>query len=216
MADDGKPNLKIWLGGIAGAVVLFAIVAPKAEPVEVAKSSEQAEETVAAVEPDTGPFSADKPLATSPVTAVQRAESAPVNDWDQYTRDDELRGTTDRFADVTSTNSVDFDFPYCCGSRLEMTVRKTSQYGTDVIFQISDGQFVCGIYDCAGTISFDGKPESLSLNRSADHDSKILFAKYPDAIVRKLKKSDRVIVELPFYQEGNRQFKFNTHGLDWK
>ena len=139
----------------------------------------------------------------------------PRSDWYQYERKDELRGTTDRFATVTSENSVSFDFPYCCDSRLKITVRKTAQYGQDVIFQISDGQFTCGIYDCKGMISIDGRAETLSLNTSSDHDSKVLFAKYPAAIIKRLKSSEKVIVELPFYREGNRQFKFNTQGLEW-
>lgn len=154
-------------------------------------------------------------------TGQQSQGSAPamqeepvfISKWQEFDRKDELRGTTDKFAIIDSNNSVDFDFPYCCDSTLKITVRQTSQYGKDVIFQISDGQFVCGIYDCAGMISFDGAPERLSLNTSADHDSKVLFAKYPDAIIRKLKNSEKVIIELPFYQEGNRQFTFDTKGL---
>lgn len=151
-------------------------------------------------------------------TVPETVDSPPEtekSDWSIDQQKDELRGTTDKFASVTSENSVQFDFPYCCDSRLQITVRKTAQYGQDVIFQISDGQFVCGIYDCTGMISIDGKPEQLSLNTSADHDSKVLFAKYPDAIIKKLNSSSKVIVELPFYQEGNRQFTFSTRNLDW-
>lgn len=156
-------------------------------------------------------------LATSDEGSAQEPPSSePTSDWYQYERNDELRGTTDKFAVVTSQNSVRFDFPYCCESRLKITVRKTAQYGQDVIFQISDGQFVCGLYDCSGMISVDGKPEKLSLNTSADNDSKVLFAKYPAAIIKKLRGSEKVIIELPFYQEGNRQFKFDTYGLEWQ
>lgn len=145
----------------------------------------------------------------------EASTAAEETDWSISEQKDELRGTTDKFASVTSENSVSFDFPYCCDSRLQITVRKTAQYGQDVIFQISDGQFVCGIYDCTGMISIDGKPEQLSLNNPADHDPKVLFAKYPDAIIKKLKSSSKVIVELPFYQEGNRQFTFETRNLEW-
>ncbi|MBX7458310.1 hypothetical protein K3152_08640 [Qipengyuania sp. 1NDH17] len=159
---------------------------------------------------------ADAIEASANEAAAAVSEPEPRSDWSVSEQKDELRGTTDRFAEVTSNNSVRFDFPYCCDSRLRMTVRKTQQYGEDVIFQISDGQIVCRIRDCAGMISIDGKPERLSLNRSADGDSTVVFAQYPAAIIRKLKSSEKVIVELPFYREGNRQFKFDTAGLEWE
>lgn len=196
----GCTKVFLWVVGIfLGLAVLGAIVGDpedKPDTQTIAGASNAAEQA-------TGP----EPKEASP--AVE------VSDWSINEQKDELRGTTDKFASVTSENSVSFDFPYCCDSRLQITVRKTAQYGQDVIFQISDGQFVCGIYDCTGMISIDGKPEKLSLNTSADHDSKVLFAKYPDAIIKKLKSSSKVIVELPFYQEGNRQFTFATRGLEW-
>jgi hypothetical protein len=55
----------------------------------------------------------------------------------------------------------------------------------------------------------------LSLVGPADYSSNIVFAKHGRAILRKLTGSQRVIIELPFYQEGNRQFTFNTRGLEW-
>lgn len=138
-----------------------------------------------------------------------------VSDWSYSENKDELRGSTDYFASVVSTNEVNFDFPYSGGSRLQITVRKSKAHGQDVIFSISDGQYVCGIYDCSGMISFDGAAEKLSLVPPADHDPKTLFAKFSDAIIQKLQSADKVIVELPFYQEGNRQFTFDTKNLKW-
>ena len=135
--------------------------------------------------------------------------------WYHFESEDELRGSTSYFARVTSDNAVDFDFPYNGGSRLTMTVRKSPKHGTDVYFEISKGQYTCGLYNCKGAISFDGRSEGLTLTTPADHSSDILFATYGDAIVQKLKNSDRTVVELPFYQGGNRQFVFDTTGLEW-
>lgn len=144
------------------------------------------------------------------------AETAtPASSWSYSSRQDEVRGKTIHYAEVTSKNQVDFDFPYAGGSRLQITVRKHPKWGEDVVFQISDGQFVCGIYDCTGAINFGKGAETLTLVPPEDHDSKTLFAKYGPTIIRKLKDSDQVVVELPFYQEGNRQFTFETAGLTW-
>lgn len=196
----GCTKVVLWVVGIfLGLAVLGAIIGDPKNAPDV--------QTVADASNAAGQTTNPEPEEASP--AVE------ATDWSINEQKDELRGTTDKFASVTSQNSVSFDFPYCCDSRLQITVRKTAQYGQDVIFQISDGQFVCGIYDCTGMISIDGKPEQLSLNNPADHDPKVLFAKYPDAIIKKLKSSSKVIVELPFYQEGNRQFTFETRNLEW-
>jgi hypothetical protein len=203
----------LWGIGIFIALILLGSIVGKPPPRETDAGQGSSASATGQIA-ETGDPSGDETSEDEPQDAAD-VSVKPRSDWYQYERKDELRGTTDRFATVSSENSVSFDFPYCCDSRLKITVRKTAQYGQDVIFQISDGQFTCGIYDCKGMISIDGRPETLSLNTSADHDPKVLFAKYPAAIIKRLKSSETVIVELPFYQEGNRQFKFNTQGLDW-
>jgi hypothetical protein len=141
------------------------------------------------------------------------AEAAEA--WSYSTSDDKVRGKTIYYASVDSENQVDFDFPYSGGSTLTMTVRKHPQYGQDVVFRISKGQFVCGVESCSGTINFGRGSERISLTEPADYDSQSLFASNGPSIISKLKSADKVIVELPFYQEGNRQFTFETKGLSW-
>lgn len=142
-------------------------------------------------------------------------EPKPSSDWTSSTATDELRGKPVHHAAVSSENSAEFDFPYGGGSTLTMTVRRHPKYGEDVIFQISKGQFVCGVYDCSGTINFGSSAQGITLNRPADHSSDTLFVSGAASVISKLKKADKVIVELPFYQEGNRQFTFRTKGLVW-
>lgn len=137
------------------------------------------------------------------------------SDWSYDTESDQVRGKKVYYASVDSQNQVDFDFPYAGGSTLTMTVRKHPQYGQDVIFHISKGQFVCGVENCSGTINYGHGPQRLSLSESGDYDSESLFASNGPSVIGNLKKTDKVVVELPFYQEGNRQFTFATKGLKW-
>lgn len=143
------------------------------------------------------------------------APEAPTSDWSVTTEQDEMRGKPVHYAAVTSENEAFFDFPYNGGSRLTMTVRRHPRYGDDVVFQISKGQFVCGVDSCSGTINYGNGAERINLNESADYDSETLFAASASGVIRKLKGADKVIVELPFYQEGNRQFTFKTNDLTW-
>ena len=96
-----------------------------------------------------------------------------------------------------------------------MTVRRHPKYGDDVYFRISTGQFVCEIEDCQGTINYGDGPHTITLVEPDDNSSDMLFASNGSAVIGNLKNAKRVIVELPFYQEGNRQFTFETKGLNW-
>lgn len=69
---------------------------------------------------------------------AQASPASTAAGWLVTSRKDEIRGGTIHEASLTSTNEVQFDFPYAGGSSLTMTVRKHPEYGEDVIFQISD------------------------------------------------------------------------------
>lgn len=203
-SQTGK-NIGIGCLAIFGLLLLVGMCAP---------GQDQATD---AASPSSNTIQDDQTTASeeSDPTVVESNPVAAKGDWVYSQRQDELRGRTEYYADVVSENSVSFDFPYSGGSTLRITIRKSPQYGEDVIFRISNGQFVCGVYDCNGAISFDGNSERLTLATPSDHSSDVLFAKYGSAIIRKLKSSDRTVVELPFYQEGNRQFTFATTNLEW-
>ncbi len=140
--------------------------------------------------------------------------AAPASKWDYSRRRDEVRNGEIIEARVRSTNTVDLDFPYGTVG-LTIHVRKHPEWGQDVMFIVDKGQILCRIDGCSGTVNFDGSTEKLSLNESADNDSSVVFASYGPAIIDKLKRSKSVIVELPFYSNGNRQFRFETAGLEW-
>lgn len=143
------------------------------------------------------------------------AGDATASAWSYSEQKDEVRGKIIYFANATSLNSVDFDFPYGGGSTLRLTVRRHPEWGEDVIVEISSGQFVCGLYDCKGKINYGSGPQSITLNTPEDHDSNTLFIKGARSVIDRLRKSEKVVIELPFYQEGNRQFTFDTKGFVW-
>lgn len=192
----------------AGCLIVFAVF------VFLVILGEQVGKNAGTATPSTA-TSASADASPAPSGDAAPADAAPASNWTYFDNKDEVRNKTDHFAAVTSDNSVEFDFPYGGGSTLTMTVRKSAAHGEDVYFRISSGQFVCGIEECRGAISFDGKSESLSLSEPDDNSSDVLFATYGAGIIGKLKAAKRTVVELPFYQEGDRQFVFQTKGLIW-
>jgi len=68
---------------------------------------------------------------------------------------------------------------------------------------------------CNGTINYGDGAQPISLTEPDDNSSDMLFATNGSGVIAHLRKAKRIIIELPFYQEGNRQFMFTTNGLDW-
>ena len=51
---------------------------------------------------------------------------AQAQSWEYRSKTDQMRGTSSRFAESTSTNKINFSAPYSGGSYLELTLRERS------------------------------------------------------------------------------------------
>lgn len=157
--------------------------------------------------------------AASEVTELASIESDDM--WEYETSNDEMRGIEKQYAYIRSTNKVEFDFPYEGGSNLRITLRRDVGKSTDIMFTISKGQFTCNTFsgDCYASVKIDDNAvEEIQLVGTSDHSSEVLFIESEqDSIkfIQQLLKANKIIVELPFYQEGRQQFKFDVAGLKW-
>ncbi|NNH77377.1 hypothetical protein HLH17_06775 [Acinetobacter sp. ANC 5380] len=153
--------------------------------------------------------------------AVAEVSIEPEDQWQYETTKDEMRGIEKQYASIHSSNQVHFDFPYEGGSNLNITLRRDVGKPTDVYFSISKGQFTCDTFNnnCYASIKIDDGPvENISLVGTKDYSSEILFIESDHdskQFIQRIKKANQVIVELPFYQGGRQQFKFDIDGLKW-
>jgi len=155
------------------------------------------------------------PAAPGTAATTSPDATADGSSWTYSSDKDAVRNTTNDYASITSDNKVEFDFPYNGGSTLTMTVRHDHR-GDNVYFEISKGQFVCGVETCSGEMNVDGATRRLTLAGASDGSANILFASGEAGIIKALKSGKKIIVEVPFYQSGNRQFTFTTaKGLVW-
>lgn len=164
----------------------------------------------------------DKTPSTSSrvVSTTQATESknAKPKNWQYETSKDEMRGIESRFATTVSTNTVDFDFPYNGGSKLILALRKRGSE-VDVMVSITKGQILCGIQNCEAAFKFDdGAVQSITMSEPDSHASDLLFVAYDKTeskIISRLKNSKKLVIEVPFYQQGKKQFTFDVSGLEW-
>lgn len=153
-------------------------------------------------------------LDSSPVTSTND-DSSVSRAWEYSSDTDNITNGTINYAALSSPDKATFDFPYQGGATLTLYLRKHPRWGTSAFFQIDKGQFHCQIGGCTVSASFDGKRRSLSLTEPDDASSETLFIEAPQSFIKRLRRAHTVTVELPFFQEGNRQFAFRPAGLVW-
>jgi hypothetical protein len=84
------------------------------------------------------------------------------------------------FAECSSLNVVNFDFPYEGGSTLSIVVRKSPKFGRSVYLRISSGQFNVGIDGCTIRVRADGKRlKSFGCSEAADGSTDVIFIDTP-------------------------------------
>lgn len=159
--------------------------------------------------------------ATPNVPIEKPIESQPLSNWTYDESKDEMRNIESKFASISSDNQAQFNFPYDGGSNLTITLRKRTNEPSEIMFVVSKGQYSCDTIsdNCYASVKFDDNAiESIALDAPADHSSDVLFIKSTrdtESFIKSLLRSKSVIVELPFYQEGKKQFKFSPDGLKW-
>ena len=198
-----KTSVLAWIGLV---LIILAGIGMCAE--ETTKSnSEQTQES--------------KPIESNEI--VKTEEPAQLveqqkDKWEYNTTKDEMRGVETKFATIVSENTVNFDFPYDGGSKLILTLRKKGNE-TDVMVTISKGQILCRIDGCEAAFKFDkGAVQSITMAEPDNHASDVLFVMYDNTeskIINSLKNSKKLVIEVPFYQEGKKQFTFDVSGLNW-
>jgi len=157
----------------------------------------------------------------SNVVATPTDKENTLNNWVYDESNDEMRGIKSKFASITSINDVHFSSPYEGGSKLLITLREKTGQPLDVLFVISKGQYACDTIsrNCYASFKFDDNTvETVELDSTADHASDVLFVRNDDdanLFIKRLLNSTKLIIELPFYQNGSKQFKFDVSNLKW-
>lgn len=127
-----------------------------------------------------------------------------------------MTGKISKWACVSSTNQLQFDFPYHGGSTGELCVRKRADGSRDAWVEVDKGQFICHYDNCTVRVKFDdGAIRSFGMAESSSGNSNILFFNSYGTFTSSLKKAKRVKVEAQYYQRGREVLEFDVAGLKW-
>jgi hypothetical protein len=196
---------KRWHFGLAAfaAFILIGITAPN-----TANDNPQA--------------AADKTEAVNTVSSennpTETAKTAePESAWYYSESKDEMRGETTYYAQLEGTNTLSLGFPYG-DQKGKVLVRKSPQFGFDVLVGVDSGQILCNSYSNSHiNVKFDDGPiRRFGCNDASDGTNNMIFVEGAKGFLASLKKSTTMVVEAEFYQNGMQQMTFNTAGLKWE
>ncbi len=146
-------------------------------------------------------------------------ETKPVSAWQYNESKDEMRDSVDYTALLESSNKIELDFPYNGGTTLGLLLRESSNFGQDIMIVVEKGNLGACIAGCSANFKFDdGEIVEYNLSGGSDSMGNVLFIqnqKDVKAISDKLKSSKIVFVEVSFFDQGLKQFKFDVSGLEW-
>ena len=152
--------------------------------------------------------------------AREKLEKENVKTWEESSEKDEMTDAMTYWSTIRSDNSEQFEFPYHGGAYLDLWVRKSPKYGTDVYIKITTGQLLCSKYDGTNhvTVRFDDAPaKRYGTIEPADMSPDQLFLSNAKDFIAKAKKARTIKIEVPVYQEGNRVFIFKLdEPLKWE
>jgi hypothetical protein len=147
-----------------------------------------------------------------PATAI---DATPRSNWEYVEREDKMTGQTTRSAQLTSSNTVNFAFPYNGAQHATLLLRR-KRGGDDVMLIIEKGQFLCGYGGCSVTVRFDEKtPRRFRAAGPEDNSTTVLFINNERSFIAEAKKAKIIRIEAVIYQNGSPVFEFETAGLQW-
>lgn len=159
-----------------------------------------------------GSSSASETKVPSPKKVEPVVEKPVVKTWTKDSTENDM-GEKTIYYNVESNDLVYLDFPYNGGSTGNIVVRK-KKGKLGLLFTIDKGQIDTDYDGTYIRVKFDDEePITWSMGEAADGSSDVLFFNNESKFYNKLKKSSKVVLEIPFYQNGKKQFTFNTAGL---
>ena len=133
--------------------------------------------------------------------------------WHYYDTEDEMDGTKDYFASLTSDNTIDLSYPYTWGNA-RIVIRKNGNNKLDIMFIIDS--WIILDYNNTARIKFDDEqPMNVNIYWTSDWSSDVVFLWKEQHILSKLKKSKKVMIEVEFHEDGRKVAKFSTEWLKW-
>jgi hypothetical protein len=133
--------------------------------------------------------------------------------WNYESRVDPMTGKTVRLATIGANNEPRFPGRYTP----TLTIRLNPDLSTDIMLQVKQGHFVCGVHGCAIAVRFDdGEIITLRAEPPSDHATDALILVPGSKVSVKLRAAKVMRVEATLFQQGNHIMTFDVGGLEMR
>lgn len=131
--------------------------------------------------------------------------------WYYFDDTNKMDNSKQYVAYTISKNYLNFKFPYDGGSFFHLVLKNKN--GNHVLLYSENAQFIRDSYI---KVKFDDEePIDFWYKISAYGSSDAIFIDESEEFIEKLKKSNKVMIEAPFYDNGRKIIEFDTYGLTW-
>jgi len=194
--------------GLPLLIFAWAFFSPSHQPENVTNSAPTGSDISS---PPTG-----SPSASIAQSAPAPKPILPGSQWSYHQSDDPMGKGVISQAYVSSSNTVNFDFPYAGEQHATLRLRINPRHGKDVMFSIEKGQILCHSYeDCTVLVRFDDeKAINYSALGAADNSTETIFIRNYGRFVENMLKAKQVRISTNIYQQGAPVFEFDVSGFD--
>jgi hypothetical protein len=139
----------------------------------------------------------------------------PPPTWVYTDQKDQSSSRIIHSATINAKEPIQFRPPYNGGSVATLEIRKMRGQ-TNVILEISNGQFNSNYYGQFVDVSFDGgRSVTYPCMRSTDSDPRYLFINFESGFITKLKRTHTLCIQTTFYNDEIRDIQFEVGGFRW-
>lgn len=136
-----------------------------------------------------------------------------INGWKYETRINKMTSSKDIFCTVQSNETLSLGAPYDGVNYGSLVVRKMNGE-VDIIISIMKGQISGGYENEYFKARFDDEKQiTFSYLSPSDNSTESIFVENTAKFLKKLRKSKKVLIQIPLFQNGNQILEFNTEGL---
>lgn len=131
--------------------------------------------------------------------------------WYYFDETNKMDNSKQYVAYTISKNYLNFKFPYNGGSFFYLVLKNKD--GNHVLLYSENAHFIRDSYI---KVKFDDEePIDFWYKISAYRSNDAIFIDESEEFIEKLKKSNKVMIEVPFYDNGRKIIEFDTYGLTW-
>ncbi|WP_019988180.1 hypothetical protein [Rudanella lutea] len=162
------------------------------------------------------PFNPPASLADTRLieTSIMSQTRTSAEGW-KYSQSQSTTGDITYRAVLSSTNTIEFSYPYTGGTNVSLTIRKTKE-NEYVYLEVEKGLFTRSFQNGSAQVQFDGrKPITYNLSAAANGRANIVFFEKEDRLIEQMKRAKNMLVSLSFAGQKPREVKFQITGLRW-